>query len=326
VSLRPTTDGVVEIRPPASGDAATLIAGRDAEFHRFLGPGADEPQPVGCIVVVGDVVGWVDYDVTRDWLVPGEVNVGYYLFASARGRGYATRAVHLLLHHLAVSTDQRIATLLIARDNHRSLALADRAEFVPAGDVDGSRFFKRAVPPLAYTDGVVKIRRLEAEDLDRDLEAKDDVQIRWLWLPGQREQWAAMAPSEQRAHALAGLCSRRDAFGAGPKWEFAADGPGERYVAYVDCDLANDLVPHGEANIAYSCHPAYRGRGYVSRAVRLILDFLRDHTAAPCAHIIVDAENIPSLRVARAVGAVETERWVNDAGRTMLRHLLELDR
>jgi len=182
------------------------------------------------------------------------------------------------------------------------------------------------VESVRYTDGVVTIRRLEADDLARDLEAKDEEQIRRLWLPGQREKWEAMTDDEQRAHALAGLVATRDAFGPGPKWEFAVDGPDQPYVAYVDCDLANDQVPHGEANISYSCHPAHRGHGYVSRAVRLIVEFLRAHTAARRAHIVVDSENTPSIRVAHAVDALETERFINETGRTSVRHVLELDR
>lgn len=58
--------------------------------------------------------------------------------------------------------------------------------------------------------------------------------------------------------------------------------------------------------------------------MRLVLQFLRDHTGAREAHFLVDVENTPSLRVAHAVGARERERGVNAEGRTMVRHLLAL--
>ena len=38
----------------------------------------------------------------------------------------------------------------------------------------------------------------------------------------------------------------------------------------------------------------------------------------------MDAENIESLHVALAVGAEPAERWENDKGRTMIRHLATL--
>ena len=88
--------------------------------------------------------------------------------------------------------------------------------------------------------------------------------------------------------------------------------------------VANRIVPRGDANVSYTGHPAYRGQGNVSRAVRLVARFLRDHSAAGSAHIVVDARNEPSLRVARAVGAAETERWADEHGRTMIRHVLPL--
>ena len=147
------------IRPPGDGDAAVLIAGRDEEFHRFLGPGAEEPRPTACIVAEGKVVGWVDYDPDPAWLSAGEVNVGYNVFPAFRGRGYASRAVQLLVHHLAVDTGHYTATLVIHPDNARSLALAERNRFTPCGELDGSRWFKRRVPPLSYSDGAVTIRR-----------------------------------------------------------------------------------------------------------------------------------------------------------------------
>ena len=139
------TDGVVTLRAPAPGDAARLVAGRDAEFHRWLGPGAETPEPVACIWVDGELAGWVDYDTDRehDWLGPGEVNIGYSLVAPARGKGYASRAVELLLRHLADDTPHHTATLLIHPENAPSLALARRLGFVRREDVNGQPFFAR---------------------------------------------------------------------------------------------------------------------------------------------------------------------------------------
>jgi RimJ/RimL family protein N-acetyltransferase len=122
-----------------------LVAGRDAEFHRFLGDGDAQPHPVACIVVDGQVVGWVDYDHDRPWLEDDEINVGYNVFALFRGKGYATRAVKLLMRHLATDTEWQVATLLIHPDNARSLALARRLGFQRVEDLDGNRFWKQRV-------------------------------------------------------------------------------------------------------------------------------------------------------------------------------------
>ncbi len=146
--LRSTSDGVVVIRPPDLGDVAVLIAGRDDEFNRFLGPGSDDPCPTRCVVLRDETIGWVDFDIDRSWLEPGEVNVGYNIFSARRGLGYASRAVKLLLHHLALTGEHHTATLLIHPDNTRSLALAERIGFTSHGDLDGNPYWKRSVPPL----------------------------------------------------------------------------------------------------------------------------------------------------------------------------------
>jgi RimJ/RimL family protein N-acetyltransferase len=139
------TDGVVALKAPGPGDSQLLIEGRDDEFFRWLGPGAESPCPFACVWVDGHLVGWVDYDVDHAWLRPGEVNVGYCLFPSARGKGFASRAVELLLLHLERDTDYAVATLLIDPENVRSLALAHRLRFVEKGEVDGQLFFGREV-------------------------------------------------------------------------------------------------------------------------------------------------------------------------------------
>jgi RimJ/RimL family protein N-acetyltransferase len=230
------------------------------------------------------------------------------------------------MNHLAVRSEYQIATLLIATDNERSLALAQRCGFSATDEFSNSRYFKRPVPPLSYSDGTVTIRRRRADDLEADLEAKDDEQIDWLWLSGQRESWEAMTIGEQRSHALSSLLESHARFATGPKWAFTVDTTDVAGVAYVDCDLHNDHVPPGEANIAYSAHPAHRGKGWVTSAVRLVVQFLSDHTAAREAHLLVDSENEASSRVARAVGATAREQWQDEDGRTVVRHVLSLDR
>lgn len=120
----PVTDGIVTLRAARPADVPALLAGRDAEWERWLGPGDDEPRPTACIVVGGGIVGWVDFDTDLDWLGPGEANVGYNVFAPHRRRGYARRAVALLAGWLAENTDVRRAYLAVDAENAASLGVA----------------------------------------------------------------------------------------------------------------------------------------------------------------------------------------------------------
>jgi len=148
------SDGVVQLRRSTPDDVPVLVAGRDAEFSRFLGEGSDQPDPTACIVVEDGVVGWVDFDHDRSWLEPDEVNLGYHVFAPHRRRGYATRAVLLLMEHLARHTDWRVATLLIHPDNARSLAVAQHTGFVRVDDLDGNPYWKKPIRPGGAGGGV----------------------------------------------------------------------------------------------------------------------------------------------------------------------------
>lgn len=139
------TDGVVTLRLSTRDDAPLIVAARDAAFHRFIGEGSAVPAPEYVIVVDGAVVGWVDHDRDEDrwWLAPGEVNIGYHVFPEHRSRGYATRAVHLMLEHLRADTDGEVATLLIHPENAPSLRLAERHAFERADDVEQRTFWRR---------------------------------------------------------------------------------------------------------------------------------------------------------------------------------------
>jgi RimJ/RimL family protein N-acetyltransferase len=122
----PLTDGVVTLRAPRDGDAEVLIAGRDDEFHRWMGIGSPDPRPSALIEVDGEIVGWVDQDQDDEhaWLSPDQCNVGYHVFAAHRGRGVATRAVRLLLELLRTETGYAEATFLIDAENRSSLRVA----------------------------------------------------------------------------------------------------------------------------------------------------------------------------------------------------------
>jgi RimJ/RimL family protein N-acetyltransferase len=120
----PVSDGVVRLRPPRPGEQHVLVAGRHTEWERWLGPGEGLPRPTAVMLVVGKIVGWVNYDTDRDWLGPDEVNVGYNVFAPYRRRGYATRGVRLLLSLLRDRTAYRRANLAIDVGNVASLGVA----------------------------------------------------------------------------------------------------------------------------------------------------------------------------------------------------------
>ena len=119
------SDGVVTIRPTEGDDVETLIAGRDSDSERWFGVSDRTPHPTACVVVDGEVIGWVDYDTDQEWLGPRSVNVGYNIFRPHRRQGYATRAVRLLLRYLAQATDTSQAYLAVDADNLGSLRVAD---------------------------------------------------------------------------------------------------------------------------------------------------------------------------------------------------------
>jgi len=228
------------------------------------------------------------------------------------------------MHHLALAGGHTTGTLLIAPDNARSLALASRARFASHGDLDGNPYFKRSVPRLTYTDGVVTIRRRTMDDVDTELTMIDDVQLEWLWSAERRRSWEADSMPNRRVQVRDRLRAEVAAFGAGPNWMFSVDTAEVHGVAQVDCDVANRHAPPGVANIAYASHPHHRGRGHVTLAVRLVLQFARDHTGARVAHFVIDDANLASRRVADAVGARPIEHWIDDDGRPTTRFALDL--
>jgi RimJ/RimL family protein N-acetyltransferase len=144
-----------------------------------------------------------------------------------------------------------------------------------------------APPDRPLTDGVVTLRAWRREDRDAVVAALQDEEIaRWTsvpspYRPADFDGWMA-AQVEQRAAGTGVHCLVVD--------------PENRLLGSAGVQLT-EAVP----DIGYWCVREHRGRGYTTRAVRLLakhvlaLGFRR-------VDILVHADNAPSQRVAEAAG------------------------
>jgi RimJ/RimL family protein N-acetyltransferase len=115
---------------PSTAQAQTMIA----EFEQNLGAFATSGTPAGVAFVIEDAesgqpVGCCGVD---DWTGEDVAQIGYWLAASGRGRGYATRAVVLLTAWLFGLGAGRVFLTVVA-GNEVSAAVASRAGFVYEG-------------------------------------------------------------------------------------------------------------------------------------------------------------------------------------------------
>jgi RimJ/RimL family protein N-acetyltransferase len=118
--------------PPLSiRDAEVIIDEFSSKWRAFATTGTPSGGVAFAITDArsGDVVGCCGLD---DWSKADVAQFGYWLAASARGRGYATRAVILLTRWLFELGATR-AFLTIVAENEASVAVARRAGFVYEG-------------------------------------------------------------------------------------------------------------------------------------------------------------------------------------------------
>lgn len=156
------TDGVVELRPWTTSDAGFLLeACCDEAIRRFW-----LRQPLETLddaAAMSDALSasWVDFHETGamkrlafliaeapsgtplglcgvdEWFADGSVQIGYFLAPGARGRGYATRAVRLLMSWLFELGARKVFATTDPL-NADSIAVLRRAGFVDEKKIRGS--------------------------------------------------------------------------------------------------------------------------------------------------------------------------------------------
>jgi [ribosomal protein S5]-alanine N-acetyltransferase len=119
------------------------------------------------------------------------------------------------------------------------------------------------IPVLA--DGVVTLRPHEMSDVDEIIvQCTDPDSIRWTTVPTPYDR--AMAESYVTTTVPGGWETRRDL-------NFAIEAEHPDGVRKFSGSIALRPMEEGQAELAFGLHPAVRGRGVCSRAVKLILDW-----------------------------------------------------
>ncbi|MFI5936702.1 GNAT family N-acetyltransferase [Actinoplanes sp. NPDC051494] len=299
-----TGDGV-RLRGLTKGDVDDLlVAYNDWDLRRFLPPlpipftrghAEDYVEDVVPRMFAAGGGFWAVADPVTDRLLGGagidrvapergQAEIGYWTAPHARGRGVATAAVRALTGHAVEAGFARVE-LLTHWENTISQRVALAAGFTREGvrrsalpDRDGGRDdlvvftrladdppepVERLLPDLPggeLSDGVVTLRPLLPEHLDfhADLNNQPDVVATSVPpVPKSRREMELRCDRSQ-AHWLAG--ERADMV----ILDAATGTPaGEIGLYYLEPPLA-------QAMIGYSMLPAWRGRGFPTRAAQLI--------------------------------------------------------
>ncbi len=247
----------------------------------------------------------------------GSAGLGYWLWQTARGHGYAGEAAAAVLAHargpmgltrLHAETDldnipsQRV----LLRLGFRQWG-ADHAAYTNAdGSVTDGAYFELLpdaaastadLPAVIHGDGV-RLRPLRRDDVDRAWEASVDPAY-VCWLDGD-----ANLTRERTRDWIARV---RPATAREQRWAITGPDSDE----FAGCITVQGVEPRtGAGEIGYWLHPDARGRGLATRAVRALVD----HAFSPAGldlrrlSLNVADGNEASLRVARASGFTPSGR------------------
>jgi RimJ/RimL family protein N-acetyltransferase len=324
------------LRPWAATDADAVFAHlQDPTMHEFLAlpdpythevavrfvtelgdEGRARGTGIGCAVEVTATGRLVGSAAIR---LGGEQDVGYWIASDARGHGYAAEAARVLaewglahgLHRVQLLCDVRnlasVRTALSAGFHYEGVE-RDRLEH-PLDDgaehriSDLARFGRVAgdsgeavvpayarLPAGGLTDGVVTLRVMAPQDAEALAETDDELTLAWGFTGH------AHSPDEvRRASDRAGL-----------DWLVGAVAPFS-IIDNASGRVAGSLRlrqagPPGVGGIGYVVHPAFRGRGFTTRALELLVPWAFGPGGFARLELGAKAGNLASQRVAAAAG------------------------
>ena len=158
---------------------------------------------------------------------------------------------------------------------------------------------------IELTDKVITIQPFSVENAEDHLKGEDDEQIKWL--SGGKSTLESIKSwiSKNQKHWEIG----------GPIFNFAVFDHDSKLVGMVEANTdfkKVEGIEKGDANISYGLYPKERGKGYASRAVNLIIIFLKER-GFKRAVIRINPKNIFSLKVPKKcgfskIGSVKTNK------------------
>lgn len=171
---------------------------------------------------------------------------------------------------------------------------------------------------IRLTDDVVTLRSLREEDAEALLAGEDEENRKWLQ--------GGKASTLESTRAWIKKASGLAAWYLYDHYAFAIEDNANGVLAgIIDVHAGVDVeskVQAGEANIAYSVQPEFRGKGYAPRAVNLVLSFLQTRGVEK-AFIRANPENASSIRVAEKCGFAPTNRVLLTRDKE---HLIEFEK
>ncbi|MBQ1025997.1 GNAT family N-acetyltransferase [Micromonospora sp. C95] len=246
----------------------------------------------------------------------GQAEIGYWVAPWARGRGVATTATRALSEHAFAGGTARLE-LLTRAENAISQRVALAAGFRPEGvrrcatpvrgggrrdltvwvrladDPPGPS--PRPLPDLPdgrLTDGVIVLRRLGPDDTEQTYRLHSDPEVAASRVPPG-------APAREEIERRCASAEGQWLVGTAAAMTVLDGGSGD-FVG--NCTLNYDQPASGQAMIGYSLLPQWRGRGYATRAVRLLVRWGFDHVGLSRLWAGTLPENAASQRVLEKVG------------------------